>query len=180
MPLPITHYPMWSTASYRYLPWNKLIHHKYIRQNIISIIKSKSVFISNSSIWTYRNELICDKNNNLQISHTITSSPHYSTMAFFPPPLNQFINHPIPQSFNAPPSIYRQLFQEILETFSDPSICYTDGSKIHNETTFAFTIENSTHVFRHRNFASVFTSELQAIFNAYLFYIPPHPPNSSS
>ena len=62
-------------------------------------------------------------------------------------------------------SVYRSHFQELIHSFQQPTLCFTDGSKTHNKTGFAFSVENSIHPYRHRNTSSVFTAELQAIFN---------------
>ena len=62
-----------------------------------------------------------------------------------------------------PPSSYRRLIQEIINSFKKPTVCFTDGSKIHNRSGFAYLIGNSIYSHRHRNSASVYTTELQAI-----------------
>jgi len=50
-----------------------------------------------------------------------------------------------------------------LNSFSDFIICYTDCSRIHNRVGFAYPINDKIFAYRHRNTASVFTTELQAI-----------------
>ena len=64
---------------------------------------------------------------------------------------------------STPPSSYRRLFQEIINSFKKPTICFTDGSKIHNRSGFAYLIGNSIYSHRHRYSASVYITELQAI-----------------
>ena len=66
------------------------------------------------------------------------------------------------------PITYRERFQSL-------NICYTDGSKTNNRTGPAYSINNSLYSKRHRNFASVFTTELQAIYLT-LQHILSHPP----
>ena len=60
---------------------------------------------------------------------------------------------------------FQQPFHELIHSFHSPTICFTDGSKTHNRTGFACLIRNSTYAHRHRNTASVYTCELQAILN---------------
>jgi len=66
---------------------------------------------------------------------------------------------------STPSSSYRRLFQEIINSFKKPIICFTDGSKIHNRSGFPYLIGNSVYSHRHRNSASVsvYTTELQII-----------------
>ena len=49
-------------------------------------------------------------------------------------------------------------FQEI-NSFKKSTICFTDGSKIHNRSGFAYSIGNSIYSHRHRNSASVYTPQ---------------------
>ena len=98
---------------------------------IISFILHPPFNLTKISQFTFKNNFITRSN----FTHYYQFSPllHHG----FSPPLPS-INLSFTQSPKAstPPSIYRQLFQEILETFPDPSICYNDGSKIHNKTAF--------------------------------------------
>jgi len=64
---------------------------------------------------------------------------------------------------STPPSSYRTLFQKIINSFTKPTICFTNGSKIHNRSGFAYLIGNFIYSHRHRDSASVYTIELQAI-----------------
>jgi len=43
------------------------------------------------------------------------------------------------------------------------NVCYTDFSKTNNRTGLAYPINNNLYSKRHRNSASVFTTELQAM-----------------
>jgi len=59
-----------------------------------------------------------------------------------------------------PPFVYRSHFQEIINSYTNPTICYTDGSKTEDRTGFAFSINNCTQAHCHRNTASSFITEL--------------------
>jgi len=61
-------------------------------------------------------------------------------------------------------TVYRSLFLEILNSFPDAILCFTDGSKIGDRTGFAYSISDQIFASRHRNSASILTVELQAIF----------------
>ena len=64
---------------------------------------------------------------------------------------------------STPSSVFKSLFQELIHSIQHSTLCFTDGSKSHSRTGFAYSIQNSTHSHRHRNSASVYTTELQAI-----------------
>jgi len=66
---------------------------------------------------------------------------------------------------STPPFVFRSHFQEIIYSYTNPTICYMDGSKTKGRADFAFSINNCTQAHRHRNTASSFTTELQAIFS---------------
>jgi len=66
---------------------------------------------------------------------------------------------------SSPPFVYRSHFQDIINSYTNPTICYTDGSKTKDKADFAFSINNCTQAHRHRNTTSSFTMELQAIFS---------------
>jgi len=61
---------------------------------------------------------------------------------------------------STPPFVYRSHFQEIIYSYTNPTICYTDASKPKDKAGFAFSINNCTQAHRHRNTASSFTTEL--------------------
>ena len=63
------------------------------------------------------------------------------------------------------PKTYRSHFLEILDTFPNTTLCFTDGSKTPNGAAYAFSIGEHTFARRHRNPASILTTELQAIFD---------------
>jgi len=58
----------------------------------------------------------------------------------------------------------RDHFQSLIINHPNSNICYTDGFKTNNKTGFAYSINNKLYSKRHRNSASVFTTELQAIY----------------
>jgi len=61
-------------------------------------------------------------------------------------------------------TIYRTHFLEILNSFANAVLCFTDGSKSKNKVGFAYSIRDKTFSFRHRNSASILTAELQTVF----------------
>jgi len=58
-------------------------------------------------------------------------------------------------------------FHEILNSFHDALICYTDGSRTRNRVGAAYSIGDKLHGFRLRNSASIFTAELLAIYHCF-------------
>jgi len=62
------------------------------------------------------------------------------------------------------PITYRDRFQSLIINYPNSKICYTDGSKTNNRTGITYSIFNNLFSKRHRNSASVFTTELQAIY----------------
>ena len=69
-------------------------------------------------------------------------------------------------SQNLPPSpgIFQSHLSEITRQFTDPVLCFTDGSKRRIGTSFAYSIDTQIEAARHCDSASIFTAELQAIF----------------
>ena len=63
-----------------------------------------------------------------------------------------------------PATIYHAHFLEILDSFPDAIPCFTDVTKIGDRIGFAFSIGNNIFSYHHRNFVSVTTAELRAIF----------------
>jgi len=61
-------------------------------------------------------------------------------------------------------SVYRIHFLEILNSFPDATLCFTDGSKIGNRTGFAYSINNKTFSYRYRNSASFLTFDFRLSF----------------
>ena len=61
-------------------------------------------------------------------------------------------------------TIYRTHFLEILNSFPKAVPCFTDGSKFKKRVGFAYSIGDETFSLRHRNCASILTTELQDIF----------------
>ena len=61
--------------------------------------------------------------------------------------------------------IYRTYLEEIISSFSYPTLCFTDGSKSKNRVDFAFSVGDTTVALRHRNPTSSYTAKLQAIFS---------------
>jgi len=61
-------------------------------------------------------------------------------------------------------TIIQAHFHKILADFPNALICYTDGSRFENRVGTAYLISDTLYRFRLRNSASVFTAELQAIF----------------
>jgi len=62
------------------------------------------------------------------------------------------------------PITYRDRFRSLIINHPNSNICYTDGSKTNNRTGLAYSINNNLYSKRHRNSASVFTTELQEIY----------------
>jgi len=62
--------------------------------------------------------------------------------------------------------VFQQMWR-ILYGLPNALVCYTNGSRIRNRVGAAFSIDNLLHNFRFRNSASVFTAELQAIFQRF-------------
>jgi len=120
--------------------------------------------------------------NPLLTFHTTSTTPPYlktpiSTASYqSSPPSHHYANFP-KKTTNV--SVYRTHFLEILNCFPDATLCFTDGSNIGNRTGFAYSINNKTFSYRHRNSASILTVELQAIFQCLesilsLLYPTPH------
>jgi len=63
-----------------------------------------------------------------------------------------------------PPVIFQSHLSEISSQFTDPVLCFTDGSKRGIRTSFAYSIDTQIEAARHCDSASIFTAELQAIF----------------
>jgi len=66
---------------------------------------------------------------------------------------------------STPQSVYRPHFQVIINSYTNPTICYVDDSKTKDRADFAFSINDCTQAHRHRNTVSSLTTELQAIFS---------------
>lgn len=97
---------------------------------------------------------------------------------FLPPTVNLSLTKH--QKKSTPASTFTKLFQELIHSFQNPTVCFTDGSKNNNTAGFAYLIQNSLFSYRHRNTASVYTTELQAIFNcleSIISHTPQLPPN---
>ena len=95
--------------------------------------------------------------------------------AFSVPPINLTLTQHSKKS--TPASVIKSRFQELIHSFNHPTVCFTDGSKSHNRTGFAYLVQNSTCSHRHRDTASVYTAELQAIFHCiqHILSSPPSP-----
>ena len=65
-----------------------------------------------------------------------------------------------------PPSHFRALFNEIVNSYPNRILCFTDGSKRGNRVGCAYSINNRVQNFRPRNTSTVFTAELQASITA--------------
>ena len=133
-----------------------------LHQPFTPIIISISVLISNSNSFARSN-----------FKHLLFSTtPPWS----FPAPI---INYTLAQHSKAstPSSVSRSHFQELIHSFNHPILCFTDGSKSHNRTGFAYPVQNCTYLHRHRNTASAYTTELHAINHciANIFYHPQPP-----
>ena len=87
--------------------------------------------------------------------------------------LNQFPKN------KTPSAVYRSHYSDILNTFPNATICYTDGSKTDKRVGFAYTIGEKTIARRHRNAASILTAELQAIFQCLVDIASNPPPHSN-
>jgi len=61
------------------------------------------------------------------------------------------------------PTVHQNHFSEIVNRTPEAVLCFTDGSNQNGRIRLAFSIAGQTHMFRHRNIASVFIAELQAI-----------------
>jgi len=72
--------------------------------------------------------------------------------------LTQFLKN----STSAP--VYRSHLQQIISSFSNSILCFTDGSKSKNRVGFAFSVSDTTVTLRHPTPTSSYTAELQAIF----------------
>ena len=51
----------------------------------------------------------------------------------------------------------------MINSYHNPTVCYTDGLKCKNKIGYAFSINNQIRLFRHRNSATIYTAVLQAI-----------------
>jgi len=60
--------------------------------------------------------------------------------------------------------ICRTHFLEILNSFPNAVLCFTDGSKFKNKVGFAYSIADKTFSLRHCNSASILIAELQTNF----------------
>ncbi|KAG5873250.1 hypothetical protein JTB14_010787 [Gonioctena quinquepunctata] len=67
------------------------------------------------------------------------------------------------------PVIYRQLFLEIIREFPQSTILYTDGSKTATGVGCVLSVENEIHTWSLSSCASIYTTELYAIWQALLF-----------
>ena len=54
--------------------------------------------------------------------------------------------------------------RDSISSFSNPTLCFPDGSKSENRVGFAFSVGDATVTLRRRNPASSYTAELQAPF----------------
>jgi len=74
-----------------------------------------------------------------------------------------------------PPSHFRALFNEIVNSYPNRLLCFTDGSKRGNRVGCAYSINNRIQNFRHKNTSTVFTAKLQAIHHCLidLMNLPP-------
>jgi len=61
--------------------------------------------------------------------------------------------------------IYRSHLQEIISSFSNPILCFTDDFKSKNRVGFGFSVGDTIIALRHQNPTSSYTAELQAIFS---------------
>jgi len=61
------------------------------------------------------------------------------------------------------PTVYQTHFSQIVNRTPGAILCFIDGSNQNGRIELAFSIAGQTHMFRHRNTASVFTAELQTI-----------------
>ena len=81
---------------------------------------------------------------------------------------------------STPSHIYKHLFNELTHKFNSPTLCFTDGSKFHKISGHAFLVGSSCHSYRHRNSASIFTTELQAIHHCLQHILSSVPPPGSN
>lgn len=65
--------------------------------------------------------------------------------------------------------LIKNIFEEIIQRYSNATIIYTDGSKMDQGVGSAFVAENKTHSWRLDYRASIYTAELYAIWQAMLY-----------
>ena len=94
---------------------------------------------------------------------TILFLPSTPPWLFKPPKMILTLTQFPKNSTSAP--IYHSYLQEIISSFSSPTLCFTDGSKSKNIVGLAFSEGDTTVALCHRNPTSSYTAESQAIFS---------------
>lgn len=111
----------------------------------------------------------------LQKLNPLLPIQHHTPPWLISPPLIYLDLANLPKSDN---SSYRRHIRSIISTkFPNHIICLTDGSKTGPYSGYAFSIQGSVTSYRIRNFASIFTAELLAIYSG-LFQLTHFPSNS--
>ena len=81
---------------------------------------------------------------------------------------------------NTPNPRHHHFFNELILKSNTPTVCFTDGSKFHKRSGYAFLMDSSCHSYRYRDSVSIFTSGLQAIHHCLQHILSSTlPPNST-